>query len=115
MSIEIAGTARAPAWRATQNRAESNSRKGIGDMFRLACPTYIWLHRHAQRVSIPYSTQKHEKLCLESGNRSRVMGHPFAYRCAQHTRPEETPAIAMFKLRIVLRLLVQADFWQVKR
>jgi hypothetical protein len=25
-------------------------------------------------------------------------------------RPEETPAIAMFKLRIVLRLLAQADF-----
>jgi hypothetical protein len=32
-----------------------------------------YAHGHAQRVSIPSSTNKHGKLCLESGNRSRIM------------------------------------------
>jgi hypothetical protein len=33
---------------------------------------------HAQSVSIPSSTNKHGKLCLDNGSRSRIMGYPLA-------------------------------------
>jgi hypothetical protein len=84
-------------------------------MFLLAWPSNIWIYRHAQRVSIPSSTHRHGKLGLKwksvKSKGTSLYINPLCptYKAGRKAFNRDV------ELCIVLRLLAQADFWQIKR